>query len=218
MNRLFLPVAISTLAGCGVMESMMTKSIDKTAGATVTGVSGDLEVRRLGDDGNSFAVAPKKGDVLKTADLVLGSDAEGGSVSVALDGDKASARFDEADWVLRSPLGKCTDDFVAIVELGNVVISIKDVDDRTYTFSDTNKNSVVAEEGAVGAFIGVDDDGLTVIVRTGEVTVTNERSELEIVVHAGEGIRVDGEGKASPHEGKADITWQVSAATKGIER
>lgn len=207
---LLVALAAVGLSGCGVMQSMMTTSVDDTAGATVIGLSGDVEVRRLGSDGNSFAVNLEDGARLKTADLVLGSDTEGSSVSLALD-SKSRARFDEADWVLRSPLGEDSDDFAATVELGRVIMSVQGAD-CTFTLVDTNKNRVFLEDADAEFFVAVDDDSMTVFVRSGKITVTNERSELHNVVGEGTGIRIDGQGKAATHEPEAEIDWQIASA------
>ena len=210
-----MPVLLcaGVLVGCGVMQSMMTRSVDASAHAKVTALRGDHQVKRLGADGNSFAVKLETGAELKTADLVLGSDDETNALWVALDA-KNHARFEEADFVLRSPLGEDSDEFSATVELGRVVLNIADGADRSFELVDTNKNRIFIEDGEAELYMGVDDDHLDLFVRKGQVRLTNERSELEITVAAGQGKRIDVEGASTELTADAEpiksLDWQIT--------
>ena len=201
------------LTGCGVMQSMMTRSVDESAHAKVTALHGAHAVRRLGADGNSFALKLEAGADLRTADLVLGSDDEANVLWVALDAQN-HARFEEADFVLRSPLGEESDEFSATVELGRVLLSITDGSDRSFELVDTNKNRIFIEDGQAELYVGVDDDHLDLFVRSGAVRLSNERSNLTITVAAGQGKRIDAQGAATDLTADAEpiraIDWQIT--------
>jgi len=195
------------LSGCGLMQSMMTKSVDKTAGAQVLALRGEHQVKRLGADGNSFSVALTQGALLKTADLVLGSDDESNQLWLKL-GEGSEARFEEADFVLRAPLGEESDEFMATVELGRVLLSLKGQKEQRFLLIDTNKNQLSVQAPAL-LYLFIDDEKMDLFVKEGSATLENSRTELKVKLSVGEGHRIDSEGKAQALKIPADLNWDV---------
>lgn len=207
MRAALLALALP-LVGCGLMQSMMTKSVDQTAGAEVIALEGEQKVKRLGADGNSFSVALKVGERLKTADLVLGSDDEQSRLWLKL-AEGSAARFEEADFVLRAPLGEDTDEFMATVEMGRVLLSLKGSAEHRFVFIDTNKNKITAKGPAL-IYLVVDDEKMDAFVKEGAVVMENTRAELRLEIPAGEGHRIGEEAKAEAIEIPADLDWTIT--------
>ena len=203
--RAALLALLLPLAGCGgMMQSMMTKSVDQTAGARVLAHSGEHEVKRLDKKGNTFPVSLKVGESLKTADLIIGSDDEQSMLLLMLS-ESNLAQFNEADFVLRSPLGEDTDVFMATIEMGRVLLSLKGSPKAQFNFVDTNKSTLTVHASAV-LFMNIDDDGMRVFVKSGAAEITNSASKLEVKVAAGSGQQIN-EGKATPWSAPADLNW-----------
>ena len=211
MNRLKQLVCLAALAlpfsGCGVMQSMMTKSVDETAGARVLAFEGTHAVKRLGADGNAFVVMLKVGESLKTADLVVGSDDEQSQLLLALSAGNL-AHLSAADFVLRSPMGEDTDVFVSTVEMGRIVLSLKGDAAEQFNFVDTNKSTLTVHPPAE-VYLAIDDDTLDVFVQSGSAQVKNSRTSLGVSVPAGEGRRI-AEGKAQPWTAPEGLNWAIA--------
>jgi hypothetical protein len=198
--------------GCGgMMQSMMTEKVDASAKAHVSEKSGDIEVMRYQDDGNSFSVDVNKGDTLVTADLVLGSSAPENVLVLDLD-RQSQARFVEADFVLRRPLGERNKAFLATVEYGNVEMNVAPEKGNNFSLEDTNKTTISTDNTA-HYFVHMDDDGAAVWVASGDVSVNNSRTEIVQSVKGGFGVAVDADGGFSTLDSKD--AWMNRA---GIEQ
>ncbi len=199
--------SILLIAGCGAMQSMMTASVDDTAKAKVLGVAGEHEAHRLGADGNSAPLEIVAESNLITADLVVGSDDETSAILVALDDDNF-ARFNAADFVLRSPIGDDNKVFVLVLEYGAVELNVVDGSGRSFQIQDTNKNDFFVEDASARFVVLADDDGTRVFVKEGAVRASNSRTESTETLDAGSGIMVDFEGVSTPLT--ADDEWIAS--------
>ena len=171
-------ILIPLLGGCGLMQSMMTRSVDPTAHAKILAVNGVHDATRMDPNGNSKQLKVASGNPLMTADLIIGSDNEANRLFLALDKDN-HARFESADFVLRSPLGDDSNQFSVTVELGAVLFNITNGADKSFEVVDTNKNRVFVENTNAQFYLSVDDDGLRIFVKRGTLTVINLRSEKE---------------------------------------
>ena len=195
------------LVGCGAMQSMMTASVDDTAKAKVLGVTGDHEAHRLGADGNSAPLEVAAEVDLVTADMVIGSDDEASALLLALDNDNF-ARFNAADFVLRSPIGEDNKVFSLVLEYGAVELNVVNGSGRSFQVRDTNKNEVFVQDTNARFVVLADDDGTTIFVKEGEVQVSNTRTEFTGALSAGNGLVFDPKGVSSPLA--ADDTWLAS--------
>ncbi|MBU0552421.1 hypothetical protein KKF91_06215 [Myxococcota bacterium] len=197
----------AALMGCGIMQSMMTASVDETAGAEVLALKGALSLKRLGPDGNSFSTPIQAKARLKTADLVLGSEDEASQLWLKL-AEGQAARFDGADFVLRAPFGEDSSAFMATIELGRVVLDLKGSPEQRLTLIDTNKNQMTAAAPAL-IYLVVDDEQMAVFVKEGAARLENTREAKTVEITAGQGHRINAEGGAEPQPLPTDVDWSV---------
>ncbi|HIA01669.1 MAG TPA: hypothetical protein EYN06_09310 [Myxococcales bacterium] len=193
-----------------IMGSMMTTAIDPTAGATIVSITGLHDATRMDETGNSKDVLLKKGATIKTADLIIGSDDDNNSLHLALDA-KNSARFNAADFVLRSLLGNDNKNFSVTVEIGSALFELNEATGKQFEIVDTNKNSALVDGKNASFYVLVDDDGMQVFVRSGQVTLTNTRTKSTIEIKDGQAAKVGSDGIASTVEHTAawikSIEW-----------
>ncbi len=194
-----------------IMTAMMTSSVDATASARVTQVSGEFaEANRYERNGDGEAGDSKSFEIVSGGKLIIGDliVSDGAETYIALDlGDQASVRFDSADFALGNLFGDSSDDFKVTMEEGAAVFNVPERNGHDLALQDVNKNTVELASNKGKWFVETSafDETLHLFVKEGSVELTNTRGdEATLVLTAGQGVEVNDDASFSKVDSQAD--------------